>query len=73
MQELGPDFALIRWIGDDRNSPQGDRELQVLRGADLAPLGRRIAELTGRGRTVYGYMQPYEATRRPACGVCANC
>ncbi|MCB9114659.1 MAG: DUF72 domain-containing protein [Caldilinea sp.] len=58
---LGPDFALIRWIGDDRNGPQGDRELQVLRDADLARWADRIAELTGRGRTVYGYMHnPYE-------------
>ena len=58
---LGPDFALIRWIGDDRNGPQGDRELQVLRDEDLARWADRIVELTGRGRTVYGYMHnPYE-------------
>ena len=58
---LGPDFTLIRWIGDDRNGPQGDRELQVLRDDDLARWADRIAELTGRGRTVYGYMHnPYE-------------
>jgi len=58
---LGPDFAIIRWIGDDRNGPQGDRELQVLRDEDLARWADRIVELTGRGRTVYGYMHnPYE-------------
>lgn len=59
--EIGPDFALIRWIGDDRDGPQGDRELQVLRDEGLARWAARIAELTGRGRTVYGYMHnPYE-------------
>ena len=58
---LGPDFAIIRWIGDDRNGPQGDRELQMLRDEDLARWADRIVELTGRGRTVYGYMHnPYE-------------
>ena len=58
---LGPDFSLIRWIGDDRSGPQGDRELQAPRNNDLERWAQRIAELTQRGRTVFGYMHnPYE-------------
>lgn len=57
----GPDFALIRWIGDDRNGPSGDRELQLRRDDDLAGWAARIAELAAAGRAVYGYMHnPYE-------------
>lgn len=58
---LGPDFALIRWIGDDRSGPQGDRELQLLREDDLARWADRVAGLSQRGCTVYGYMHnPFE-------------
>lgn len=57
----GPDFAFIRWIGDDRNGPSGDRELQLRRDDDLARWAARIAELAAAGRSVYGYMHnPYE-------------
>ena len=57
----GPDFAFIRWIGDDRNGPSGDRALQVARDDDLARWAARIAELAATGRAVYGYMHnPYE-------------
>jgi uncharacterized protein YecE (DUF72 family) len=56
-----PDFAFIRWIGDDRHGPAGDRELQVHRDDDLARWAARIAELTVAGKAVYGYMHnPYE-------------
>jgi uncharacterized protein YecE (DUF72 family) len=57
----GPAFAFIRWIGDDRRGPQGDRELQVFRDAQLTAWTARIAELTQHGKTVYGYVHnPYE-------------
>ena len=56
-----PLFAFIRWIGDDRNGPEGDREIQVPRDAELATWARRLAELAGRGLDVYGYVHnPYE-------------
>lgn len=58
---LGPDFALLRWIGDDRYGPQGDREVQLLRNDELAQWTARIVELTHRGKAVFGYMHnPYE-------------
>lgn len=57
----GPDFAFIRWIGDDRNGPQGDRELQILRDVELAQWAARILRLAAQGKTVFGYMHnPYE-------------
>lgn len=57
----GPDFAFIRWIGDDRNGPQGDRELQLLRDDALAQWAGRIGELARHGKEVFGYMHnPYE-------------
>lgn len=57
----GPDFAFIRWIGDDHNGPQGDRELQVLRDEQLAQWAGRIGQLARRGKEVFGYMHnPYE-------------
>lgn len=56
-----PDFAMIRWIGDDKNGPQGDRELQRLRNDELAQWAGRLALLAGRGIHIYGYMHnPYE-------------
>ena len=57
----GPDFVFIRWIGDDRGGPSGDRELQVLRDAELATWAARIAGCAAAGKAVYGYMHnPYE-------------
>ena len=57
----GPDFTLLRWIGDDRNGPQGDREVQLLRDTELDQWAARIVELTQRGKAVFGYMHnPYE-------------
>jgi uncharacterized protein YecE (DUF72 family) len=59
--EKAPPFAFIRWIGDDRNGPQGDREIQVPRDAELAQWAERIAALVGRGIDVFGYVHnPYE-------------
>jgi uncharacterized protein YecE (DUF72 family) len=57
----GPGFAFIRWIGDDRSGPTGDRDLQVRRDDDLAGWAARIAALAAAGKSIYGYMHnPYE-------------
>ena len=54
-------FAFVRWIGDDRNGPQGDSELVAPRDSALAQWADRIVEITARGLAVYGYMHnPYE-------------
>ncbi len=56
-----PPFAFIRWIGDDRNGPEGDREIQAPRDEELAIWAQRLAELAGHGLDVYGYVHnPYE-------------
>ena len=59
--ESTPTFAIIRWIGDDKNGPTGDRELSVLRDRDLARWSARIKQLWDLGTAVFGYMHnPYE-------------
>lgn len=56
-----PPFVFIRWIGDDRHGPQGDRELQVRRDDELAQWADRIVHCCELGTAVYGYMHnPYE-------------
>jgi uncharacterized protein YecE (DUF72 family) len=56
-----PAFAFIRWIGDDRNGPQGDREIQQPRDEELARWAQRLAELAAGGVDVFGYVHnPYE-------------
>ena len=56
-----PDFVIIRWIGDDKAGPSGDRELTAPRDADLARWTRRLIALHARGVDVCGYMHnPYE-------------
>jgi uncharacterized protein YecE (DUF72 family) len=56
-----PDFAFIRWIGDDKAGPEGDRELQLLRDDQLSLWAERIVALQHRGLAVFGYMHnPYE-------------
>jgi uncharacterized protein YecE (DUF72 family) len=56
-----PSFAFIRWIGDDKNGPQGDRELQLQRDDDLLRWAERIVRLVEAGIDVYGYMHnPFE-------------
>lgn len=60
-RDTSPDFVLIRWIGDDKNGPTGDRELTEPRDADLARWAERLIELHELGIDVYGYMHnPYE-------------
>jgi uncharacterized protein YecE (DUF72 family) len=54
-------FAFIRWIGDDRNGPQGDKEIQEPRDGELATWAQRLAVLVGQGVDVFGYVHnPYE-------------
>jgi uncharacterized protein YecE (DUF72 family) len=56
-----PDFALVRWIGDDKNGPKGNDQLVALRDAELDQWAVRLADLAAQGVTVYGYMHnPYE-------------
>lgn len=56
-----PDWVMIRWIGDDRDGPKGDREVTAPRDADLARWAGRIALLHRQGVDVFGYMHnPYE-------------
>lgn len=62
----GPDFALIRWIGDDRNGPQGERELQALRDAEMAQWTDRIRRLAAQGKTIFGYMHNSYEGHSPA-------
>lgn len=60
-QGAAPRFALIRWIGDDRHGPQGDRELSAPRDADLDRWAARLAALARAGVDCFGYMHnPYE-------------
>lgn len=51
-----PRHAFIRWIGDDRNGPRGNRELVHLRDKQLACWATRIEKLLQHGIQVYGYM-----------------
>ena len=56
-----PPFAFIRWIGDDKDGPQGDREIQAPRDEALALWSGRLASLVGQGIDVFGYVHnPYE-------------
>lgn len=56
-----PAFTFVRFIGDDRNGPQGDREIQAPRDEELARWAERMAALAGRGIGVWGYVHnPYE-------------
>jgi uncharacterized protein YecE (DUF72 family) len=56
-----PLFVVVRWIGDDRTGPSGDRDLTAPREADLARWAERIVALHGCGVDLFGYMHnPYE-------------
>ena len=56
-----PPFAFVRWIGDDRHGPQGDRELQRFRDEELARWAERLAQLAQNGVESFGYVHnPYE-------------
>ena len=61
VQSQAPNFVIIRWIGDDKNGPQGDRELTDPRDNDLAHWTTRLIELQKHELDVFGYMHnPYE-------------
>ena len=55
------DFAYVRWIGDDRHGPKGDREITAPRDEALDRWAARLAALHTQGCDVFGYMHnPYE-------------
>ena len=57
----GPAFAFIRWIGDDRNGPEGDRELQSHATKSWLPGRSAYRRPGGTGKAVFGYVHnPYE-------------
>lgn len=54
-------LAMIRWIGDDRNGPEGDRELSAPQDERLDLWAKRLITLEDSGMKVFGYMHnPYE-------------
>jgi len=56
-----PAFALVRWIGDDKNGPQGNDALVAPRDEQLDQWTVRLVQLQQAGLDVYGYMHnPYE-------------
>jgi uncharacterized protein YecE (DUF72 family) len=58
---IAPDFAYVRWIGDDRHGPQGDSEPVLDRSAELDQWANRLLILSQAGVEVYGYVHnPYE-------------
>ncbi len=64
-----PTFALVRWIGDDKKGPSGDRELQIHRDDDLVRWAGRCADLAA---TRDNRLRLYAQSLRGACaGQCA--
>ena len=56
-----PPFALVRWIGDDKDGPKGNDALVAPRDQQLDQWAVRLVQLQQRGLDVYGYMHnPYE-------------
>ncbi len=71
---VGPDFAFLRWIGDDRNGPQGDRELQLNRDEELAAGPNASLPCRPQAKPSMGICTtPTKVTRPPACGGCRTC
>jgi uncharacterized protein YecE (DUF72 family) len=57
----GVKFAMIRWIGDDRNGPQGDREISAPQDEKLDLWAERLRTLNAAGIDSFGYVHnPYE-------------
>ncbi len=53
--------AFVRWIGDDRNGPKGDRDLVVPQDEKLERWAAQLRAWDAAGITVFGYMHnPYE-------------
>lgn len=58
---VGLGLSMIRWIGDDRNGPEGDRELSTPQDDKLDGWAKRLMAMEDSGMAVYGYMHnPYE-------------
>jgi uncharacterized protein YecE (DUF72 family) len=58
---VGTGLAMIRWIGDDRNGPEGDRELSAPQDEKLDQWAMRLGALEDAGMATFGYMHnPYE-------------
>jgi uncharacterized protein YecE (DUF72 family) len=56
-----PPFALVRWIGDDKDGPKGNDALVAPRDEQLDQWAVRLVQLQQRGLDVFGYMHnPYE-------------
>jgi uncharacterized protein YecE (DUF72 family) len=54
-------FVFVRWIGNDRNGPKGDRHLVSPVDSMLARWAQRIEDCLRLGLDVFGYMHnPYE-------------
>jgi uncharacterized protein YecE (DUF72 family) len=54
-------MAFVRWIGDDRNGPKGDRELVAPQDEKLDRWAAQLSVWDAAGVTVFGYMHnPYE-------------
>lgn len=59
--QQAPSFALIRWIGDDKDGPTGNDALVTPRDAQLEQWAERLSLLYAAGVDLYGYMHnPYE-------------
>lgn len=60
-QKKAPAFALVRWIGDDKDGPKGNDALVAPRDEALDQWAVRLSQLQQAGLDVYGYMHnPYE-------------
>ena len=60
-QGAAPEFAFVRWIGDDKNGPTGNREVVNPQDDLLSTWANRLAGLVAKGVEVYGYMHnPFE-------------
>ncbi|MEZ4618530.1 MAG: DUF72 domain-containing protein [Caldilineaceae bacterium] len=56
-----PGFALLRWIGDDKNGPTGNDKLVTPRDEELTKWAERLALLLSADIDIFGYMHnPYE-------------
>jgi uncharacterized protein YecE (DUF72 family) len=56
-----PNFALVRWIGDDKEGPKGNDTLVAPRDEQLQQWAARIAQFQEAGIQFFGYMHnPYE-------------
>jgi uncharacterized protein YecE (DUF72 family) len=59
------DFAYIRWLGADREIVDYSR-IQIDRSRELEGWASVITNLSGRGRTVYGYVNNHFAGHSPS-------